>query len=72
MNIQAAADQAAANGQSIYRESIPGVYIHLTNTPECCIVTSKKGHISSRWEPQLSDLLADDWSVTGQISSENQ
>ena len=36
-----------------------------TDTPECCIITSRVA-ISPRrgWQPQLEDLIADDWGVT--------
>jgi hypothetical protein len=73
MNIKEAAKQASENGQSMFRESMPDIYIFPTNTPECCIMAkSARPFCTPRWELQLDDLLADDWGVTGQISKENQ
>lgn len=36
-----------------------------TDTPDCCIITSRVCKSSSRgWQPQLEDLIADDWEPT--------
>lgn len=36
-----------------------------TNTPDCCVITSKNGRIPCRgWQPAARDLIADDWMVT--------
>ena len=67
MNIYEAAKQAAKMGTGFYR---PGPHentlIISTNTQACCLVMRtewKKEEPSVRWQPQLDDLISEDWEV---------
>ena len=73
MTIQEAAKKAQEKGTGIYRankmESL--AYIVPTNTCACCIcVNIKPEQLFARWQPQLRDLIADDWEVYGVLGNE--
>lgn len=41
------------------------VKIFPTNTPNCCVVSSIAAKAPCRgWQPQMEDLIAEDWEVT--------
>ena len=69
MNIQKAAALAQSSGTGMARHGWPGLVrtIIPTNHPVCCMLVSTKKDITPavRWEPQLDDLIADDWYVPG-------
>ena len=66
MSIQEAAKLALElNIAQIYRMSCPDTFIQPTDQPDCCIISNDYGRSSPRWEPQLGDLLADDWFPRG-------
>jgi len=80
MNIQEAAKRSAKTGKPMFRKSkvntIRALTFTPTNGPDCCIVNIQplntsipdclkpKAQSIPRWEPQLNDLIADDWEVT--------
>ena len=73
MTIQEAARKAHELGTGIYRasEMESRTYIVPTNTCACCIVAGmQKERPNARWQPQLNDLLADDWVVYGRLGDE--
>lgn len=39
------------------------VWIHPTNSPDCCIVGSETTAPRRGWQPTADDLVADDWEV---------
>lgn len=67
MNINDAAKVANNTGRGITRKSWGKrpIMIIPTNTVSCCIVNRGGQFVSSRWNPNLSDLLAKDWIVYG-------
>lgn len=77
MNIQDATKLALEKDLYIVRESsIFRKYSRIkpTDTPDCCIVyrtkyakqrDGEKSILGKRWNPDASDLIADDWIVTG-------
>ncbi len=71
MNIYEATKAAAKCNGGIFRESEPNLDIIVpTNTDACCIIcdlTSDRAGI--RWNPNLADLLAEDWKPTGNALS---
>lgn len=39
--------------------------IQPTNTPDCCVLITKSARRPVRgWQPQMTDLIADDWVTT--------
>lgn len=65
MNIRDAAIRCDES-QCMYRPSYPdGIVILPTNKAECCYLINLKDADARypRWNPDLSDLVAEDWKV---------
>ena len=69
MNIQEAVISANKQGKFMYRETWKHegneMEIMPTNTQECCMVipTKDKTMTGSRWNPDMDDLISNDWEV---------
>lgn len=65
MNIQDATHEAMKKGRGIRRRSWGenGPILIPTNTQYCVIFTTSENKILPRWNPDLDDLLAEDWEV---------
>lgn len=68
LTLKEACEKAQKEGKAISRKSWGkyGMSLISTNSWNCVIVVSGKSHepISSRWNPKLEDLIANDWYVT--------
>ena len=68
MNIRDAIAKAEFNNaKGISRKSDPSFYIYGTNSPDCCLMCTKKEKLP-RWEPLYDDLAAEDWFVVNHIA----
>lgn len=68
MNITEAIQAASLKGLGIARSSWiedNDFYILPTNTQECMLVIREGKDHYPRWNPNMEDLLATDWIVTG-------
>ena len=74
MNICEAAKQAIAQKAYIARvEFADHLMIQPTDTESCCIISRADGtNVRPRWQPQLEDLIADDWGVFKQEEKQDE
>ena len=72
MNITEASSKATVKGYAMYRKGWKFNYFSFvkpTDTEECCIIlewnikTNEIKKTAVRWNPRLSDLIANDWEV---------
>lgn len=64
LNICEAATLASLKCMYMQRESFPGVKIEPTNSDWCCAISGIDGtHRVRGWEPNLDDLMAQDWRI---------
>lgn len=65
MNICEATKLASAQNKCIARSEFSDfIRIQPTDTESCCIISCADGtNMCPQWQPQLEDLIADDWGV---------
>ncbi|HAM62102.1 MAG TPA: hypothetical protein DCP62_00080 [Erysipelotrichaceae bacterium] len=64
LNISEAATLSSLKCMYMQRESLPEVKIEPTNSDWCCVISGIDGtHRTRGWEPNLDDLMAQDWRI---------
>ena len=71
MNIAEAAKKALeTNGFICRQDECKFIRIKPTTSPDCCVVYSNGGERSAvRWNPDVLDLIADDWQVIDNLEN---